>query len=168
MHNDVVEAVVQAYAEEGFSTLRFNFRGVGRSEGRYEEGVGEREDVKGAVGYLSGLGKGPLDLVGYSFGAWVNALAIEMLSRVGRMIMVSPPANFMSFDFLEHSEKLKLVIVGSRDDIAGPERVERMTTRWNPDAIFTKIEGSDHFYAGYTDPLKTVIKGFLHQEKRDS
>jgi alpha/beta superfamily hydrolase len=161
MNNNVVEAVVQAYAEEGYSTLRFNFRGVGRSEGRYSEGVGEQEDVRAALGYLSVLGINHLDLAGYSFGAWVNALGIEVFDQVDRLIMVSPPANFIDFDFLEYNKKIGLVVVGSRDDIAGPDLVERMISKWNPDALFKKIEGSDHFYWGYTDQLKIIIKEYL-------
>jgi alpha/beta superfamily hydrolase len=161
MHNNVVEAVVQAYAEEGYSSLRFNFRGVGRSEGHYDEGAGEKEDVRASLRYLSELGMGHLDLAGYSFGSWVNALGIETLDLVDRMIMVSPPANVIDFDFLEYNKKIELVIVGSLDDIAGPDLIERMISKWNPDALFKKIEGSDHFYWGYTDQLKTVIKEYL-------
>jgi alpha/beta superfamily hydrolase len=71
MHNSVVKAVAHAYQEEELSTLRFNFRGVERSEGDFGNGVGEQEDVKAA---LQTLGKKNMDLAGYSFGAWVNAL----------------------------------------------------------------------------------------------
>ncbi|RLJ02607.1 MAG: alpha/beta hydrolase, partial [Candidatus Aenigmatarchaeota archaeon] len=73
MHNNVVETVVQAYREKGYATLRFNFRGVGRSTGSYDEGIGEQEDVRAALAYLTGTGKTSIDLAGYSFGAWVNA-----------------------------------------------------------------------------------------------
>ena len=163
MNNNVVEAVAQAYGENGYTSLRFNFRGVGRSEGHYSEGAGEKEDVRAALAYLSDLGVHHLDLAGYSFGAWVNALSIETLDLVDRVIMVSPPASFIDFDFLEYNKKIELVIVGSRDEIAGPDLVERMISKWNPEALFKKIEGSDHFYWGYIDQLKTVIKEYLER-----
>ena len=75
MHNNVVESLVHAYQRAGYATLRFNFRGVGSSQGKYDQGEGEREDVKAALHYLAEQGKNVVDLAGYSFGAWVNALA---------------------------------------------------------------------------------------------
>lgn len=77
MYNHVVEAVCQAYQEREYSCLRFNFRGVGLSEGEYDKGIGEQDDVMAALDYLSALGQNEIDLVGYSFGAWVNAQGID-------------------------------------------------------------------------------------------
>ena len=65
MHNNVVESLVKAYGKAGFTTLRFNFRGVGRSEGHYDGGVGEQQDVSGAVAYLKDLGMTTIHLAGY-------------------------------------------------------------------------------------------------------
>ncbi|MDZ7698565.1 MAG: alpha/beta hydrolase [Deltaproteobacteria bacterium] len=100
MHNGVVDAVVRACRQKGLATLRFNFRGVGQSQGHYDEGIGEQDDVRAAVSYLDELGAPAIDLAGYSFGAWVNASAIGSLASVNRLIMVSPPVNFMDFSFL--------------------------------------------------------------------
>ena len=157
MNNNVVESVVRAYVENGYTTLRFNFRGVGGSEGGYDNGTGEQEDVTAAVAYLCGLGKTSIDLAGYSFGAWVNAQCIESLTDVKRMIMVSPPVNFIDFSFLEYSEKIRLVIAGSEDDIAPPAMIKEMVPRWNPEAEFRMIKGADHFYWGKTGELERMI-----------
>ena len=70
-----------------------------------------------------------VDLAGYSFGAWVNAQAIGDLSHVVRMIMVSPPVNFMDFSFLQYTSKIQLIIAGSRDDIAPPDMIQKMLSR---------------------------------------
>jgi alpha/beta superfamily hydrolase len=161
MHNNVVEAIAQAYREQGYSTLRFNFRGVGRSEGAYDDGKGEQEDVRAALKFLSSLGKRRFDLAGYSFGAWVNALGREKIAQVRRMVMVSPPVNFVSFDFLKYEPKIKLVIVGSRDEIAGYKTIEKLMHEWNPKATLRIIEGADHFYWGYSEALKAIIGEFL-------
>ena len=161
MRNNVVEAITQAYGEQGYSTLRFNFRGVGKSDGSYEDGKGEQEDVRSALNYLSDLGKQRIDLAGYSFGAWVNALGMEKLEQARRIVMVSPPVNFVNFDFLKYNPKIQLAIVGNRDDIAGYKTVEKLMREWNPEAIFRVIEGADHFYWGYTDVLKSIISEFL-------
>jgi len=164
MHNNVVESVVRAYGEKGYTTLRFNFRGVGRSDGAYDNGTGEQEDVRAAVAFLDGLGKTSIDLAGYSFGAWVNAQCIENLIDVKRMIMVSPPVNFLDFSFLEYTEKIRLVIAGSEDDIAPPAMIKDMIPVWNPEAEFDIIKGADHFYWGKTGELETIIEGLIALE----
>ena len=164
MHNDVVEAIIQAYRAHGYSTLRFNFRGVGKSEGSYEDGKGEQGDVGAALKLLSGRGKGCIDLAGYSFGAWVNALGAGKLEQARRMVMVSPPVNFVNFDFLKYNPKIQLVIVGNRDDIAGYKAIEKLMPNWNPEATLRIIEGADHFYWGYTDVLKSIISEFLDKK----
>ena len=161
MHNNVVRAVVHAYQEEGYSTLRFNFRGVESSEGDFGNGVGEQEDVKAA---LKAMGKKNMDLVGYSFGAWVNALGLEKFEEAQRLIMVSPPVSFVDFSFLEYSLKIKLVICGTRDEIAEFKRVKKMLPRWNEQALFRVIQGADHFYGGYTEELKLIISEFLDKK----
>ncbi|OQY50140.1 MAG: hypothetical protein B6240_02195 [Desulfobacteraceae bacterium 4572_87] len=161
MHNNVVESLVKAYGKAGYTTLRFNFRGMGRSEGHYDEGVGEQVDVRGAVAYLKDLGMTSVDLAGYSFGAWVNAQAIGNLNHVVRMIMVSPPVNFMDFSFLQYTPKIKLIIAGSRDDIAPPDMIQKMLSGWNKDSELHIIQGADHFYWGETGEIESIVGDFL-------
>ena len=164
MHSNVVESVVRAYGEKGYTTLRFNFRGVGKSEGGYDNGTGEQEDVRAAVAFLGGLGKTSIDLAGYSFGAWVNAQCIESLTDVNRMIMVSPPVNFIDFSFLEYCAKIRLVIAGSEDDIAPPAMIKDMIPVWNSEARFDIIQGADHFYLGKTSEIETKIGDLIDLE----
>jgi len=161
MHNHVVRAIVRAYHDMGYSTLRFNFRGVERSGGAFDNGVGEQEDVMGALQYLSGIGKTHIDLAGYSFGAWVNALGLDRYDQAERLVMVSPPVSFVDFGFLKRHPKIRLVIAGSRDDIAEHEAIERLVPLWNPGATYRLIEGADHFYGDKTGEVETVIREFL-------
>jgi alpha/beta superfamily hydrolase len=161
MHNNVVRAVAHAYQEEGYSTLRFNFRGVEGSEGQFENGIGEQEDVKAALAYMSGIGKKAIDLAGYSFGAWVNALGLTKFQDAQRLIMVSPPVSVIDFSFLEYSPKIKLVVCGSADEIAEYKKVEKMLAKWNEEAVFRVIQGADHFYSGYEQELMDIIGEFL-------
>jgi alpha/beta superfamily hydrolase len=164
MHNNVVEAICNAYQEKGYSTLRFNFRGVGGSEGGYEEGIGEQDDVKAAIDYLSDLGKGEIDLAGYSFGSWVNALGINRYEKVKRAIMISPPVDLMDFSCLINNPKIRLVITGSEDEIADYRSVKDKIPSWNREAIFRVIKGADHFYLSSTGDLQRTIAEFLDQE----
>ena len=164
MHNNVVESVIRAYGEKGYAALRFNFRGVGQSDGGYDDGIGEQEDVRAAVAYLCGLGKTSIDLAGYSFGSWINAQCIESLAHVKRMIMVSPPVNFLDFSFFKYCPRLRLVIAGAEDDIAPPLVIRDMIPVWNSEAKFDIIKGADHFYWGKTGEIETIIGGLIELE----
>jgi hypothetical protein len=161
MHNNVVKTVAAAYQDKGYTTLRFNFRGVEKSEGAYDNGVAELEDVKGALKYVFDLGKKDIDLAGYSFGAWVIALGLKMYENVKRVVMVSPPVDVIDFSFLQHNPKVQLVITGTRDDIGGYRNIQKMLPKWNEKAVFKVIDGADHFYGGKEDELKEIIGEFL-------
>lgn len=157
MTNIVVETIQKAYREKGHSTLRFNFRGVGRSSGSYDDGNGEQKDVVAAFNFLKASGLKEIDLAGYSFGSWVMA---QMLKKVAAdsVIMVSPPAAMMRFESTDPIPNLKLVVTGSRDEFAPPELVEELVKAWNPAADFSVINGADHFFFGYTDQLAKILR----------
>ena len=161
MYNNVVESLVRIYQLAGYTTLRFNFRSVGSSEGQYDNGVGEQEDVKAALRYLTHGGKKVLDLAGYSFGSWVNALAISKVDTVDRMIMISPPVAFMDFNSVGLTPQLQLVVAGNRDQIAPPELIENLLPTWNPIAQLEVIDGADHFYVGFTGKLESLLTAYL-------
>lgn len=165
MHNNVVESLVRVYHQQGYTTLRFNFRGVGSSQGKYDHGQGEQEDVRSALDYLLDKGNRIIDLAGYSFGAWVNALASPERDTVQKMIMVAPPVAFMDFGSVKLIPQLKLVIAGSRDQIAPPDLIETMLTNWNPTARLEIIHGADHFYAGFTNKLESLLGSHLEAEQ---
>ena len=157
MDNPVVNALKEAYRQKGYTTLRFNFRGVGGSQGRFADGIGELHDVRAALSYLKDSGLNHLDLAGYSFGAWVNANLVAQGSDVNGMVMVSPPVAFIEFKGIERIDCLKLVVSGSRDDIAPPDLINQMKATWNPQTRFEIIAGADHFYWGHLDKLREVL-----------
>jgi len=164
MANGVVESIVRVYRSKGYSTLRFNFRGVGMSQGRYDEGRGEQEDVRSALRFLASQGKSRVDLAGYSFGAWVNVLAMPTHSPVNGLLLVSPPVAFLDFSAVGFLTPLKLVVAGSHDQFAPPERIRTLLPTWNPEARFEVIVGADHFYGGYTEELETILGDFLGRD----
>jgi alpha/beta superfamily hydrolase len=158
MDNPVVIALQRAYRRQGFSTLRFNFRGVGESEGRYDNGAGERRDVEAALGFLAGRGITAIDLAGYSFGSWVNA---GVSAGFQRMVMVSPPVAFISFDPPGPIPTLHLIVAGGRDDIAPARRISIYKDQWNPSAALDVLPDADHFYTGFLETLEDTIAGRL-------
>jgi alpha/beta superfamily hydrolase len=157
MHNPVVETTAQAYQKTGYATLRFNFRGVGKSRGSYDDGKGEGQDVLAALSYLSDMGFKKIDLAGYSFGAWVNAHVSPNAAGYDRMVMVSPPVAFMDFSKVSALSRLALVVAGSRDDIGPPDMIRQALPGWNPSARFEIIPDTDHFYTGVLDVLEGVL-----------
>jgi uncharacterized protein len=161
MFNPVVQTVVEAYSMKGYSTLRFNFRGVGSSGGKYDNGIDEQEDVLSAIEYFTGLGKTDIDLGGYSFGAWVCASGLKNWLQVKSLIMVSPPVAAMSFDFLAYDPRIKLIIGADGDDIGPVDMITEMLKIWNPEAIFKIIKNSDHFYSEKKADIGRIVEDFL-------
>jgi alpha/beta superfamily hydrolase len=159
MANTVVDTIVAAYGRCGYTTLRFNFRGVGRSEGHFDDGLGEQEDLRQAVASLADLGFERIDLSGYSFGTWVAAHA-SLDHRISAMSMVAPPAAFMDFRPDLRLPRLSLVVTGGRDDFAPPALLRRLVPLWNPAARLEVIEGVDHFMVGCDDELlRRLVNG---------
>ncbi len=168
MNNPVVETIQSAYQQTGYATLRFNFRGVGGSQGNFDNGVGEQDDVRAAIATAQNMGMRAIDLAGYSFGAWVNAgVAAAGRVPIAAMLMVSPPVGFIEFDNVSSLSCLKLVVSGSRDDIAPVDQIRGLLPAWNPDARFEIIDGCDHFYAGYLDQLQAILTQHLKSAKLD-
>lgn len=161
MRNNVVETVVDTARRAGYATLRFNFRGVGGSEGSYDAGHGEQKDVRAAIGFMREQGIGRVVLAGYSFGSWVNALAGFTAREIDRMIMVSPPVNFLDFGPVESLPMLTFVIGGDEDEFAPADRVKAMAAKWNPDAELIILPNTDHFYIGSTRLLEEELRGQL-------
>jgi len=157
MYNPVVESIAHVYQHQGITTLRFNFRGVGSSQGSYGDGIGEQEDVLAAIRCLRDNGHEHIDLAGYSFGAWVNAHIDPEATEISTMTMVSPPVAFMDFDDSLSLPRLNLVVSGSQDDIAPPGRIRSRLQGWNPKATFKEIQGADHFYFGFFKELEAVL-----------
>ena len=161
MYNPVVQTVAAAYVQAGFSCLQFNFRGVGRSTGQFDNGRGEQGDVIAAVNWLTDRGIGDISLAGYSFGSCVNARIAADMAPVAHQIMVSPPVAFIDFADVKQIPTLRFVVTGGRDYIAPPGMVEPLLPGWNPDAGMSIIPDADHFYGGCFDRLKEIVSAFL-------
>jgi len=153
MTNPVVAAIATAYQNAGFATLRFNFRGTGESGGTHDQGVGEQVDVVGAVDFLKGEGLGEIHLSGYSFGAWVNAMALQGALSVQGLTMVAPPVAFIDFKDDLRLPMLSAVLAGSRDEYAPPDQIRPLMGQWNPAARLEIIDGADHFFFGFLDEV---------------
>jgi hypothetical protein len=153
MHNPVVEAIAAAYRKAAYTTLRFNFRGTGSSAGGHDQGVGEQADVAAAIAFLQKEGCSSVHLSGYSFGAWVNAMALHNGLEIDGLTMVAPPVAFIEFAPNIRLPHLTKVVAGSRDEFAPPERIQPLLESWNRDASMEIIDGADHFFFGFLDEI---------------
>lgn len=159
MYSTVVEAVARALAGAGLAALRFNFRGVGRSEGDFSRGEGEREDVRGALaalGRVSGIDASRIGMAGYSFGAMVGGAVAMDEAGVQAVALVSPPGRDGLLERLEAYPKPKLVLYGSLDQFASAA-VERLGRReW-----CEIVAGADHFWSGRETNVGLRVARFL-------
>ena len=160
MDNNVVWTAVRAYGDQGWSTLRFNFRGVGASTGRYGDGLAEVEDVAGAVAYLASRVTGPCYLVGYSFGAAVAARVLLEGLRVAGAVLIAPPISFMDLGFLPETPGLNLIVVGDEDDLSPLAGVEDLCRRRQPPVDLRVVSGADHFFGGREEELYRILKDY--------
>lgn len=165
MHNNVVAALAEALSQAGFATLRFNFRGVGRSGGKYGGGEGERADVEAAVTYLlSRHAASRVIVAGYSFGAMVGLRAGAADPRVHALIGVALPLGFGDPSFLATSEKPTLLVSGDRDPYAPlPGLHQLFATLPEPKALVT-IAGADHFFWGQEYEVAKAAVEFVRKE----
>ena len=159
MHNNVVEALVEVFFENNFSTLRFNFRGVGRSDGVYDEGKGEQEDLIAAVKYFANEGKTQIVLAGYSFGAWITTGMLRRDPDISDVVLVSPPIDFLDFDWSGLAGRIGMVVCGDRDQFCPVDSLKRLV-----ESLACRLElvrGADHFYFMKEKDLKEAIGTYL-------
>lgn len=157
MYNNVVEAVLQALWRRQFATLRFNFRGVGDSEGEYDGGEGELDDVREAVAFLAGkAGVKSVVLAGYSFGASVSLRAGLTDPAVDRLVLVALPVAGLTGPS-DSTSKPVLLVSGDRDSYSPLEPLRTLAGKLGSRARLEILAGADHFFGGYEARLSALI-----------
>jgi hypothetical protein len=160
MHNKVVYRAVQALTRSGFSTLRFNFRGVGVSQGRYDAGRGEVEDFRAAMDEAVRTGGLPLVAGGFSFGSAVGlkAIAREADPRASAFLALGLPLATESGRLVPRPSVPALYVAGERDAFGPPGDLERFVAGSGTVVI---VPGAGHFFEGSLESLGSIIEGFL-------
>jgi uncharacterized protein len=159
MHNNVVEALEEGFIMSGFSTLRFNFRGVGWSEGTHDEGEGEVRDVLAACAHLGGvLGHcARLVLAGYSFGAWCAARAAAKVQDLEDLFLVAYPfSRYDAAPILAFRGRVCFV-GGSQDDISPLDQLMSVYEKVDGQK-YLKVLPTSHFYAGMEDEVRDFVR----------
>jgi alpha/beta superfamily hydrolase len=157
----LVLTIAEALVDAGVAALRFNFGGVGASEGTYGGGEAEQCDVGAAEAALaSHVPAGtPIAIVGYSFGAWVGARAALGLPRVTQVVAVAPPLSFFDWQFAASLGSKLAVVVGDRDQYCPREALDRFASanRLRP----TIVAGADHFFGAGSDVVGRAVVELL-------
>jgi alpha/beta superfamily hydrolase len=164
MHNPVVTAITRALASRGIMTLRFNFRGVGKSGGRHEGGRGEQADVAGALDWLlerPGVDPWRVASVGYSFGAGVVLAEAASDPRVTALVAVGLVADQVDADALQSFTRPKLFITGETDDLAPPGPLRRLVAGLPPEKQTEIVPAVGHFWRGKEEELGAKVAAFL-------
>ena len=152
MNNKVVYNLHYAFHEMGFTVLRFNFRGVGRSQGEYDQGVGELSDAASALDYLQALNPNAKNcwVAGFSFGAWIGMQLLMRRPEIQGFVSVAPPANMYDFTFLAPCPSSGLIINGTADRVVPPADIVSLADKLKQQKGITitheVIEGAGHFF----------------------
>ncbi len=167
MNNAIVQAMYQSFVRRGFATLRFNFRGVGRSQGTFDQGIGELSDAASALDWLQQFNpEAPVTWVGgFSFGAWIGMQLLMRRPEIKGFISVAPPANMYDFSFLAPCPSSGLIIQGDADEVvphgAVQKLVDKLKTQKHITITYETVPGANHFFANEMNELMGVIDAYL-------
>ena len=163
MHNNVVLALALGLAEEGFVTLRFNFRGVGESEGEHTEGEKEFEEVLGALDLIKAWPDthGKVGVVGYSFGTGVILRHDSVQKEADAVALVSPALRYISGTPLKDRKIPSLIVAGDRDRLVDSEKLSEELDSFNVTPESRIFDGVDHFWYGQEDRLVPEVARFF-------
>ncbi len=152
MNNQIVYRMFYMFQERGFTCLRFNFRGVGRSQGYFDHGVGELADAAAALDWIQTLHPDSRGvwIAGFSFGAWIGMQLLMRRPEVEGFISIAPQPNLYDFSFLAPCPSSGLIINGDEDKVAPMEAVQglvdKLKTQKGIVIDHALIKGANHFF----------------------
>lgn len=167
MNSKICYYLYHSFVRRGFSVLRFNFRGVGRSEGVYDSGVGELSDAASALDWLHTVNRDSPQVwvAGFSFGAWIGMQLLMRRPEINGFLSVSPPANIYDFSFLAPCPSSGLINQGTADTVVTEESVQLLVEKLQAQKGITidydKIDGASHFYENHHGLLVQSIDKYL-------
>ncbi len=167
MNNKVVFRIFQAFTRQGFSALRFNFRGVGRSQGAYDEGIGELADAAAALDWLQSCNPNASQcwIGGFSFGAWIAMQLLMRRPEITGFVCVAPPASMYDFTFLAPCPSSGLFVHGDADEVVPLEAVatlaEKLSAQRGIAIDYRVLPGANHFFSDHIEALSAQIDGYL-------
>ncbi len=167
MNNRVIYRMYRTFSQRGFSTLRFNFRGVGRSQGSFDNGTGEFSDAAAALDWLQSQNPNATGcwVAGFSFGAWIGMQLLMRRPEISRFISIAPPVNTFDFNFLAPCPASGLIVQGRQDDVVPEEAVaklaNKLTNQRGIEIDYRVVPGADHLFSNKLEQLIKNVDGYL-------
>lgn len=167
MNNAVTIQLYRVFMKRGFATLRFNFRGVGKSQGEFDSGIGELADAATALDWLQTTNPTASQcwVAGYQFGAWIGMQLLMRRPETDGFISVSPPTNVYDFSFLAPCPASGLILHGSTDAVASPLEVERVVAKLRTQKGITiaydLVEGANHYWSDHLPEVEERVGAYL-------
>lgn len=177
MNNRVVYNLHYAFHRLGFTVMRFNFRGVGRSQGEFDQGIGELSDAASALDYLQAMNPNSKHcwVAGFSFGAWIGMQLLMRRPEITGFISVAPPANMYDFSFLAPCPSSGLIVNGTADRVAPPKDTQSLVSKLREQKGITitheEIEGADHFFRDdetHMKPMIDLVQAYVRRRLTES
>ena len=167
MNDRIVQRMYKTFADRGFATLRFNFRGVGRSQGSFDNGIGELSDAAAALDWVQTIHPEAQTtwVAGYSFGALIGMQLLMRRPEIRGFISVAAPANMYDFSFLAPCPASGIFVQGAADTVVQPIAVQKLVDKLRTQKHITiehkEIPGANHFFAEEIDELFKEIDTYL-------
>ncbi|MEH6727531.1 MAG: alpha/beta hydrolase [Hyphomicrobiales bacterium] len=167
MNNQIIYELYYMYVRRGFTVLRFNFRGVGRSQGTFDHGTGELSDAAAALDWVQTFHPDSRGcwIAGFSFGAWIGMQLLMRRPEVEGFISVAPPANLYDFSFLAPCPASGLMVHGDADKVVPMKDVQALVDKLKAQKGITidheTLPGANHFFAGQTDTLLELCGNYV-------
>ena len=170
MNNKVVQLTYNVFLENGFSVVKINFRGVGKSDGIFDNGQGELSDAAAALDWIEreNLDYSQCWVSGFSFGALICMQLIMRRPEVNNFIAISPQPNVYDFSFLAPCPTSGQVIYSDTDELVTKESIDELDRRIKSqkgiEVIFSKIKNANHFFKNREEDLKKVIEKYIKEK----
>jgi alpha/beta superfamily hydrolase len=167
MNNKITYNLYKTFINNGFSTLRINFRGVGRSQGKFDNGVGELLDATAVMNWLHDQNMEATDfwIAGFSFGAWIALQTVMRRPELENYILVAPPATKYDFNFIVPCSSCGLVVQGDKDEVTkeadSAKLAERLSARDSAEVQYVSIANGDHFFNNCLDDFEDVVDKYI-------
>jgi alpha/beta superfamily hydrolase len=167
MNNKVVYNLHYVFHRLGFAVMRFNFRGVGRSQGEFDQGIGELSDAASALDHLQGLcpNARACYVAGFSFGAWIGMQLLMRRPEIAGFVSIAPPANMYDFSFLAPCPSSGLIVNGEADRIAPMGDIEKLAAKLRTQkgitVTHTTIPGANHFFDEGMDQMVETVERYM-------
>ena len=174
MNNPVAVQLFHLFMKRGFSVLRFNFRGVGRSQGEFDSGIGELADAATALDWLQSTNPAASQcwVAGYDFGAWIGMQLLMRRPETDGFISVSPPTNMYDFSFLAPCPASGLILQGASDSVTPPVEVERVVSKLRTQKgiviDYEVVDSANHFWSEHLPEVETRVGGYLDKRLAQS